>query len=156
MNDLPNSGIIDEESWSVLFSETAASMAGSEAEYQQILADYEVRKQAEAAARETLSQVSIRATSKAVKGAMKLSWTATAQSADGSQSAFQADGYELWKSTSNTTGYTLLKECRGSVFKNTSNIQKGKRFYYKVRAYKIVGEKKIYSAWSNVTYKIAK
>ena len=156
MNDLPNSGIIDEESWSVLFSETAASMAGSEAEYQQILADYEVRKQAEAAARETLSQVSIRATSKAVKGAMKLSWTATAQSADGSQSAFQADGYELWKSTSKTTGYTLLKECRGSVFKNTSNIQKGKRFYYKVRAYKIVGEKKIYSAWSNVTYKIAK
>ena len=108
------------------------------------------------AAREELAAVSIQATSKAVKGAMKLSWTTTAQAADGSVTAYKPDGYELWKSTSKTNGYTLLKSCSGKAFKNTSNIQKGKRYYYKVRAYKIVGEKKLYSAWSNVTYKIAK
>ena len=156
MNDLPNDGIIDAETWSVLFSEAAASMAASDAEYQQILADYEVRIQQLRAAREELAAVSIQATSKAVKGAMKLSWTTTAQAADGSVTAYQPDGYELWKSTSKTNGYTLLKSCSGKAFKNTSNIQKGKRYYYKVRAYKIVGEKKLYSAWSNVTYKIAK
>ena len=156
MNDLPNDGIIDAETWSVLFSEAAASMAASDAEYQQILADYEVRIQQLRAAREELAAVSIQATSKAVKGAMKLSWTTTAQAADGSVTAYQPDGYELWKSTSKTNGYTLLKNCSGKAFKNTSNIQKGKRYYYKVRAYKIVGEKKLYSAWSNVTYKIAK
>lgn len=156
MNDLPNGGIIDAETWSVLFSEAAASMAASDAEYQQILADYEVRIQQLRAAREELAAVSIQATSKAVKGAMKLSWTTTAQAADGSVTAYQPDGYELWKSTSKTNGYTLLKSCSGKAFKNTSNIQKGKRYYYKVRAYKIVGEKKLYSAWSNVTYKIAK
>ena len=156
MNDLPNDGIIDAETWSVLFSEAAASMAASDAEYQQILADYEVRIQQLRAAREELAAVSIQATSKAVKGAMKLSWTTTAQAADGSVTAYKPDGYELWKSTSKTNGYTLLKSCSGKAFKNTSNIQKGKRYYYKVRAYKIVGEKKLYSAWSNVTYKIAK
>ena len=156
MNDLPNDGIIDAETWSVLFSEAAASMAASDAEYQQILAAYEVRIQQLRAAREELAAVSIQATSKAVKGAMKLSWTTTAQAADGSVTAYQPDGYELWKSTSKTNGYTLLKNCSGKAFKNTSNIQKGKRYYYKVRAYKIVGEKKLYSAWSNVTYKIAK
>lgn len=156
MNDLPNDGIIDAETWSVLFSEAAASMAASDAEYQQILADYEVRIQQLRAAREELAAVSIQATSKAVKGAMKLSWTTTAQAADGSVIAYKPDGYELWKSTSKTNGYTLLKSCSGKAFKNTSNIQKGKRYYYKVRAYKIVGEKKLYSAWSNVTYKIAK
>ena len=156
MNDLPNGGIIDAETWSVLFSEAAASMAASDAEYQQILAAYEVRIQQLRAAREELAAVSIQATSKAVKGAMKLSWTTTAQAADGSVTAYQPDGYELWKSTSKTSGYTLLKSCSGKAFKNTSNIQKGKRYYYKVRAYKIVGEKKLYTAWSNVTYKIAK
>lgn len=156
MNDLPNDGIIDAETWSVLFSEAAASMAASDAEYQQILADYEVRIQQLRAAREELAAVSIQATSKAVKGAMKLSWTTTAQAADGSVTAYKPDGYELWKSTSKTNGYTLLKSCSGKAFKNTSNIQKGKRYYYKVRAYQIVGEKKLYSAWSNVTYKIAK
>ena len=124
MNDLPNDGIIDAETWSVLFSEAAASMAASDAEYQQILADYEVRIQQLRAAREELAAVSIQATSKAVKGAMKLSWTTTAQAADGSVTAYQPDGYELWKSTSKTNGYTLLKECRGTAFKNTSNIQK--------------------------------
>ncbi len=156
MNDLPNDGIIDAETWSVLFSEAAASMAASDAEYQQILADYEVRIQQLRAAREELAAVSIQATSKAIKGAMKLSWTTTAQAADGSVTAYKPDGYELWKSTSKTNGYTLLKSCSGKAFKNTSNIQKGKRYYYKVRAYKIVGEKKLYTAWSNVTYKIAK
>ena len=114
--------------------------------------------QQENAVREELAAVSIKVTSTAVKGAMKLSWTTTAQAADGSGTvtAYEPDGYELWKSTSKTSGYTLLKECRGTVFKNTSNVQKGTSYYYKVRAYKIVGEKKIYTNWSNVTYKIAK
>ena len=189
MNDLPNTGVIDEATWSLLFSKAAAQMAASDAEYQEILAAYEARKAAEASVQEELDQVTVKATSTAVKGAMKLSWSAVIPAdtlntqTDGTDNTgttgldpsstdisaaddpaasdaavvpYMADGYEVWKSTSKTTGYALLKDTAGTSLKNTSGIVKGKRYYYKVRAYKIVGEKKLYSDWSNVTYKVAK
>ena len=194
MNDLPNTGVIDEATWSLLFSKAAAQMAASDAEYQEILAAYEARKAAEAPVQEELDQVTVKAASTAVKGAMKLSWSAVIPAdalhtqTDGTDSTgmtdlypngtdvsaadvsaaddpaasdaaivpYTADGYEVWKSTSKTTGYVLLKDTADTSLKNTSGIVKGKRYYYKVRAYKIVGEKKLYSDWSNVTYKVAK
>ena len=196
MNDLPNTGIIDKATWSLLFSKAAAQMAASDVEYQEILAAYEARKAAEAPVQEELDQVTVKASSTAVKGAMKLSWSAVipadalttqtigigtdnggttvldpigtdSSAADVSASedpaasdaaivSYAADGYEVWKSKSKTTGYTLLKDTAGTSLKNTSGLIKGKRYYYKVRAYKIVGEKKLYTGWSNVTYKVAK
>ena len=69
------------------------------------------------------------------------------------------DGYEVWKSTSKTSGYKLVRDTAGSgktTYKNTSGLKKGTRYYYKVRAYKLVNDEKIYTGWSNVTYKKAK
>ncbi|MGN1143233.1 MAG: hypothetical protein ACI4SU_01610 [Anaerovoracaceae bacterium] len=155
INDLPNTGIIDEETWSVLFSEDALPMV-SEYDYPQVLADYQARKAAEAAAEEALSYVTVHASSVAGKSEsgkryMQIRWTA-----DGICLPEDVDGYEVWKSTSRDSGYTLSISTPKMSYKNTSSLKKGTRYYYKVRAYKQIGEKRIYSGWSNITYKISK
>ena len=154
INDISNTGNIGKATWAALFSETAKPMV-NEWEYPQVLAEYEARKAEEAAAQELLSGVKVKASSAASKGAMKLTWTVS-DSVLGEAIADEIDGYEIYKSTSKTSGYSLLSSTGGITFKNTTKLTKGKRYYYKVRAYKQVGEKKIYSPYSNVTYKIAK
>lgn len=154
INDISNTGNIGKATWAALFSETAKPMV-NEWEYPQVLAEYEARRAEEAAAQELLSGVKVKASSAASKGAMKLTWTVS-DSVLGEAIADEIDGYEIYKSTSKTSGYSLLSSTGGTAFKNTTKLTKGKRYYYKVRAYKQVGEKKIYSPYSNVTYKIAK
>lgn len=154
INDISNTGTIGKATWSALFSGTAKPMV-NEWEYPQVLAEYEARKAEEAAAQELLSGVKVKASSVASKGAMKLTWTVS-DSVLGEAIADEIDGYEIYKSTSKTSGYSLLSSTGGTAFKNTTKLTKGKRYYYKVRAYKQVGEKKFYSPYSNVTYKIAK
>ena len=53
-------------------------------------------------------------------------------------------------------GYTLSISTPKTSYKNTSGLKKGTRYYFKVRAYKQIGEKRIYSGWSNITYKKSK
>lgn len=154
INDISNTGNIGKTTWAALFSETAKPMV-NEWEYPQVLADYEARKALEKEAEEQLANVKIKASSTAVKGAMKLSWTVT-DSVSGEAVTEGIDGYEIYKSTSKTSGYSLLSSTGGTAFKNTTKLTKGTRYYYKVRAYRMVGEKKIYSPYSNVTYKLAK
>ncbi|MBQ9531933.1 MAG: transglutaminase domain-containing protein [Eubacterium sp.] len=63
------------------------------------------------------------------------------------------NGYEIYRATSSGGKYsrvTTIKQGASTVkFKNT-NLKKGKKYYYKVRAYKTTGSKKIYSAYSTV------
>lgn len=160
MHDISNTGNIGSQTWSALFNDTAKSMV-SDFEYEQILAEYEQLKQLRADASEQMALVKIKATSTASKGAMNLTWTASAASSedgsiDGAAVCESIDGYELWKSTSKTDGYIMLRDSTTFKFKNTSNIKKGTRYYYKVRAYREIDGKRIYSPWSNITYKIAK
>ncbi len=153
MHGISNTGNIGRQTWSALFNSSAKSMVGSE-EYAKVLADYEamIAQREEASAQ--MAQISVKASSTAVKGAMKLSWSASSAALDISQ--IPIDGYEIWKSKSKSSGYELLSDCSGTQFKNTSNIKKGTRYYYKVRAYREIGGQKIYTDYSNVTYKIAK
>ncbi|MBR1763565.1 MAG: hypothetical protein IJ731_09430 [Eubacterium sp.] len=63
-------------------------------------------------------------------------------------------GYEVYRATSSKGKYSRVKTIKqGSAstvsFKNTK-LKKGKKYYYKVRAYKTVGSKKIYSLYSAV------
>ncbi|MGN0715972.1 MAG: fibronectin type III domain-containing protein, partial [Anaerovoracaceae bacterium] len=94
---------------------------------------------------------SVAGKSESGKRYMQITWAA-----DGIVLPEDVDGYEVWKSTSRDSGYTLSISTPKTSYKNTSGLKKGTRYYYKVRAYKQVGEKRIYSDWSNITYKISK
>ncbi len=58
-----------------------------------------------------------------------------------------ASGYELWRSTSSTGTYALVKTTTSRYYTNTG-LSTGKYYYYKVRAYRMVGSSKVYSAYS--------
>ncbi|GEM_PF-2017765 len=61
-----------------------------------------------------------------------------------------ASGYELYKAASETGSYTLLKATTSSYYIHTS-LSTGSNYYYKVRAYRLVGRTKVYGAFSSVT-----
>lgn len=62
-----------------------------------------------------------------------------------------ASGYELYYSTSQNGTYKLLKATTGKYYVHGSLVT-GKNYYYKVRAYRTVYRKKIYSAFATVTF----
>ncbi|MEL7571086.1 MAG: hypothetical protein AAGU14_11090, partial [Eubacteriaceae bacterium] len=61
-----------------------------------------------------------------------------------------ASGYELYRATSETGSYSLLKATTSSYYIHTS-LSTGSTYYYKVRAYRLVGRTKVYGAFSFVT-----
>ena len=93
----------------------------------------------------------ITASSTAKKGSITVKWTVK-----GNASA--ADGYQIYRSVKKNSGFgtkpifTTAKQ----TYKNTKSLKKGTRYYYKVRAYKVVDGKTYYSDWSNKAYRIAK
>lgn len=65
-----------------------------------------------------------------------------------------ANGYEVYRSTSKSGTYSKVKiVTNGSTTSYTnSNLTKNKVYYYKVRAYRTVSGKKVYSSYSSVKY----
>lgn len=60
-----------------------------------------------------------------------------------------ASGYRIYRSTKKNKGYKSIKSVSSKTSKYTnSKLKKGKRYYYKVRAYRKIKGKKIYSAYS--------
>ena len=89
------------------------------------------------------------AKSSAKKGSITVKWTVKGD-------ASAADGYQVWKSTKQSKGYKKAITTAKKSYKNTKGLKKGTRYYYKVRAYKVVDGKKVYSDWSNKAYRVAK
>lgn len=87
-------------------------------------------------------------TSTVGKGYIKLSWTAVPG----------ADGYEVFKSTKRYSGFGTKAyfSTTKTTYKNTKGLVKGKKYYYKVRAYKVVDGKKVYGQWSTKAWRTAK
>lgn len=79
---------------------------------------------------------------KATSTSIKTSWSKVSE----------ASGYEVYRATSQTGTYTKVKTLISAstvTFTNTG-LSKGKTYYYKVRAYRTVNGKKIYSPYTNI------
>lgn len=59
-------------------------------------------------------------------------------------------GYEVYRSTSSGGTYSLLKSSTSNSYTDTS-LTKNVTYYYKVRAFKLVGNTKIYSGWTTIS-----
>ena len=85
------------------------------------------------------------------KKAVKVYWYAE----DGSDVDF--DGYEVYRSLKRYSGFgkSPFFETANEKYYNTA-IKKGTKYYYKVRAYKVIGGEKIYTDWSTKAWRTVK
>ena len=60
-----------------------------------------------------------------------------------------ASGYEVYRSTSSAGAYTLISTTTATSYNNTG-LTTNSTYYYKVRAYRMVGTVKVYSGFSTV------
>ena len=58
-----------------------------------------------------------------------------------------ASGYELWRATSSTGTYALVKTT-ASLYYTNSGLTTGRTYYYKVRAYRVVSGRKVYGSFT--------
>ncbi len=67
-------------------------------------------------------------------------------------------GYQVCRSTKKKGTYAAVKTVKGKNATSFTNkkLKKGKRYYYKVRAYKTVSGKRVYGSFSNASGKKAK
>ena len=94
--------------------------------------------------------IKIKASSKATKGAMTIKWRVVGGNKDA------ADGFQVWKSTKQSKGFKKMITTKKMTYKNTKNLKKGTRYYYRVRAYAEVDGKVYFSDYSNKAYRKAK
>ena len=111
----------------------------------------ELMKEAQISAVESLK---ITASSTAAKGSITVKWTVKGDYA-------AADGYRVYKSKKMNSGYGTkpyfqTKDSSKMSYKNTKELKKGTRYYYKVRAYVVIDGKTYFSDYSNKAYRIAK
>ena len=97
---------------------------------------------------DAVKALKITASSKATKGAITVTWKVVGD-------AEAADGYQIWKSTKKNSGFKKAFTTSKTSYKNTKGLKKGVKYYYKVRAYKVVDGKNVYSDWSNKAYRVA-
>ena len=81
------------------------------------------------------------------KNKIKLSW----------KKVSGANGYVVYRSTKKKSGFKKVKIVKGRTLKFVNKkLKKGKRYYYKVKAYRVVNGKKFYSPYSKVVSNKAK
>ena len=120
-----------------------------DSDYANALESYEVLLGLNAApAYANVEALKITAKSVAKKGYIKVSWTVKGEN--------DADGYQVYKSTKANKGFKKAFTTTKKTYKNTKGLKKGTKYYYKVRAYKVVDGVTYYSDWSNKAYRVAK
>lgn len=91
------------------------------------------------AAYDELTLKTFKTRSKLSKGNVKLTWSIPADT--------PVDGYVIYRSTSRHSGFKRIKTISKASTKSYTDkaVKKGKRYYYYVKAYKVVDGKRIYS-----------
>ena len=67
-----------------------------------------------------------------------------------------ASGYQIYKSVKKASGFKKIKNTDALKYAVKNNIKKNKTYYFKVRAYKNVGDKTVYGSWSKTVKTRAK
>ena len=99
-----------------------------------------------------VQNTTLKASSSAVKGAITVKWIKSA--------GYKVDFYEVYKSTKPNSGFgkegnPYFKTTK-TTYKNTKELKKGTRYYYKVRGVRVIDGVEYYTEWSNKAYRIAK
>ena len=103
---------------------------------------------AKAEAIAAIEGLKIKAKSSAKKGSITVKWTVSEE--------VEGVKYQVYKSTKAHKGYKKSITTSKTTFKNTKNLKKGTRYFYKVRAIGEVDGATYYSDWSNKANRIAK
>ena len=97
---------------------------------------------------DSVKALKITARSTAKKGSITVKWSVVGEA--------DIDGYQIWKSKKANSGYKKAFTTTKKSYKNSKGLKKGTRYYYKVRAYKVIDGKNVYSDWSNKANRKAK
>ncbi len=89
----------------------------------------------------------IKAKATAGKGYIKITWTKS--------KGYKVDKYQIYKSTKKSSGYKKSFTTTKTSYKNTKELKKGARYYYKVRGVRVINGKNYYTKWSNIVTRIA-
>ena len=84
------------------------------------------------------------------KGNMKLTWKKS--------NGYNVDYYQVYRAAKKKGfGKKAFYQNSSDIRKyiNTKNLKQGKRYYYKVRGVRLVGDKLVYTGWSNIDSEIA-
>lgn len=98
-------------------------------------------------AHKTPGKVAISSVSRAGSGKLKITW----------KKVSGATGYQIYRSAQKNSGYRRIKNLssKSSSYTN-SKLKNGKRYYYKIRAYKRIDGKTYYGKFSNIKYQSPK
>ena len=133
VNSIESTGAIAAKTWASLFSSNGKTRPSDEV-IQQI---------------KEISSTTLDAEVTASKGKVVLTWNVSEEAAAATQPA----GYQIWKSTSKDSGYKKIGSTKNLKFTNKSNLKKGTRYYYKIRAYKTINGTTYYGPWTQLNVK---
>ena len=95
-----------------------------------------------------VKNTTIRVSAKAGKGYVKLDWKKSA--------GCRVDGYQVYRSVKTDKNFKKYGTTKKTTYNNAKSLKKGARYYYKVRGYRTIDGKKVYTQWSETMSRIAK